>query len=162
MHTHTRARAHTHTHTHTHKDNDTYGTEVRGDRRVTRSLSPKSREHGVAYNHKPPIMENAEETKLYILQVSMFIKAITCVYTCMQTWIFTHSVNHLPLTHTHVCVCARARIHQNDVNILKKEVISIKRRVAEVAEHSGKVSAAYAYRCEDFFQSLCSNMEFWC
>ena len=160
MHTHTHARARAHTHT--LQDNDAHGTEVRGERRVTRSLSPKSREHGVAYNSKPSIMEeNAEDTKLYILQVSICMKARTCVHTSMQTWIFTHSISHSPLTQTHMCVCARARKHQNDVNILKKEVINVKRRVAEVAEDSGKISTAYAYRCEDCFPSLCSNMEFW-
>ena len=80
---------------------------------------------------------------------------------CMYADMDICSLNQSLTPHTHVCVCARARKHQNDVNILKKEVINVKRRVAEVAEHSGKVSTAYAYRCEDFLPSLCSNMEFW-
>ena len=108
MHTHTCAHTYVCTHTHTLQDNDTYGTEVRGGHRVTRSPSPKSREHGVAYNREPSIIEeNAEDTKLYILQVSMCMKARTCVHACMQTWIFAHSINHSPLTHT--CVCMRTR-----------------------------------------------------
>ena len=109
MHTHTCAHTYVCTHTHTLQDNDTYGTEVRGGHRVTRSLSPKSREHGVAYNREPSIIEeNAEDTKLYILQVSMCMKARTCVHACMQTWIFSHSIIHSPLTHTHMCVYAHA------------------------------------------------------
>ena len=81
------------------------------------------------------------------------------IYADMDIQPLNHSLT--PHTHTCVCVCARVRKHQNDVNILKKEVINVKRRAAEAAEQAGKVSAAFAYRCEDCFPSLCSNMEFW-